>query len=552
MLFRSRHANAVAAFDRQRKEFETYYLDLNVPYWRVQNYAPAFTMMTWLVRDEPLVAGIYDWRRMRNSLRDFLNYPIRTRSLFQYGWAWMKCLEAWFGERVWKHYGECRLPIGPGEPALLQDDLDFYHYDLAAAKLDGLAAMLGLIERIEKENPRSYMRQLAMYAALGRAISDGKSDTADDLVRKLGIVTEANVVGPLGENNGFASPVSPEWHTDLSEEFRFSGTVSRWKAQECDLAGFFLRRSDYRGDWSGYALSYIYCPQETQAVLWVRAKNQYGAWLNNAMVEKEPIYNQFVWDIYSDFAFHHITFKKGWNKLLGRFHFNQGDGMIRMRITDRNGNAIEGLQITADDHEKEIPPIPQAVKGSAIFTDTFDNSLSTKNWGTPAGSFKVKSGMLYSQNGGATKFRFVAVPDEKKDPDPAIMWLKNQTVTRLESYAIEFEVKALDPRIPVMYITLEGSGKEIITSGISIHLSEKWGTLNWQLAHYDTIYCTGSVKKFPHAQSYIFKIEKARDFYSLAINDTVLFQSVSLPPVKRGMIGLAFTEKALADRKSVV
>ncbi len=536
-----RHASAKRSIESQIKLGTRYYINGNLAYWMVQNYAPSFTVMAGLVAREPLVAGAFDWAKMRGALRDFMNFPIKPRSLFQYAWAWVKSLEPYFGDKVYDYYRLCRFPLAEDSREVLQDDLDFYNAELAMASFEGPEALLGLLDDLEKHNPRSYYRQLVMLKLLEEADATGDEDLREEMIRKLGLVREAMVLGPYSEKWDYMGVLEPEKRIDLQGEYRTYRSVVRWKRERADAAGFFARKSGYRGHWSGYVLCYVKVPEDTPARLWVRSRRGFAAWVNGRVVHKVPRFIGKAWDTLSDFAFFDITLRKGWNRLLGRFSFNFNEGLMRMRLTDRDGNAIEGLEFSVEDHEADIPPLPRAKDVVKVFSDDFEKStLSRNRWRIGSGKFTVKKGALLSENGRARRFRWTVVPAERKDPDPAIVWTKCRNLWKHDGYRVELKVRHPRKALPEMYITLDGEGDENICSGASIHLSVSRSTLSWLLCHYDFKFYAGSTKEVKAATEHVITVQRLGDLYSLSIDGVTLFENLSLPEVKQGQVGLAW------------
>ncbi len=542
-----RHNSAVSSLENQLKEGKQCFFDRNIPYWRVQNYSPAFTLMGGLIKNKPLVEGAYDWARLRMALRDFNSFPIRPTSLFAYGQAWVKALEPYFGEDVYSYYRSCRFPLEDNSKSILQDDLDFYNTDFAVARMQGMEAMLTLLDEIERENPASYFRQMLMFRIMSAAISSGQNDVELDMRHSLGIVNKAYVIGPCAEGgSGLLAVLEPEEVIKLNAEYRTQRNIARWEAKEANAEGFFTRRTDYSGDWSGFALSYVKVPKDMQARLWVRSRNGFGIWLNGELIEKASIYDARAWDVGSDFAMYTIQLKEGWNRLLGRFSFTSGEGMIRMRITDMIGSAIEGIEFSATDHEKDIPQTSALSVGTVVLEDDFVSGLSNKKWNIGSGKFNVKSGRLNSENGGARRFRWTVVPDEKRDPDPALIWTKGANSDKAQGYRIEMAVEANDNDLPTMDIIFDGMGGNEITSGAALMISSERKGLKWTLCHYDTKYYEGMYEGLSKGLKHTIVFERSNTRYSLTINDKVIFADLSLPTVFRGEIGLAFKKDVLA------
>jgi len=540
-----RHANADGSLARAIANGKKFFIDRNIPYWRSQNYDPSFAVMCGPLYKLPLVAGAFDWAKMRAAMRDFCAYPIRPSSLFEYAWAWAKSLEPYFGTDIYKYYANCRFPLDPKTPMLVQDDMDFYFAEFAIARRKSLRALEMLLDRIEEENPRSYFRQKVLYEIMFRAHAEGEAALEKEARTRLGLVQEALVLGPYNDGNGILSVQEPELKIERAREYHNYAHTTRWEQEECDETGFFSRRTTYGGYWSGYVLAYVNVPKETEAVVWVRSVVGYSVWINNRLVEKEPMYDHRAWNSGTDFSCHPIKLEAGWNKLLGRFNFYNGTGSMRMRITDPNGSPIPGLTFSADDHEAECPKPMVPFAGRPIFTDDFGQGFPGTKWQVGSGKFTAKSGRLYSDNGGAFKFRWVVVPVEKKKPDPAMAWIKNPAVDKLTDYRLELDTISLDGSPPILYITLDGSGDGDICSGVSLHLESKDSVYTWKLCYYDTVYYSGIIKDVA-GEKHQLKLDKADGCYTFHIDDKPVFQNLCLHTPNHGLIGIAYTKDELA------
>ncbi len=141
-----------------------------------------------------------------------------------------------------------------------------------------------------------------------------------------------------------------------------------------------------------YAHTYVYSPTEQNAQVRVGASGSYSVFVNDVQVQgaTEPVLVQ------KDLTVKDITLKKGWNKLLIQINHTFTDDVYRDhnkmdnnviyagfygRITDSNGNEIEGLQYSVSGNVKENAPL-QIDTGALKANQDDDDNLPEGNMPT--------------------------------------------------------------------------------------------------------------------------------------------------------------------------
>ncbi|MDZ7816942.1 MAG: hypothetical protein U5N86_13440 [Planctomycetota bacterium] len=70
--------------------------------------------------------------------------------------------------------------------------------------------------------------------------------------------------------------------------------------------------------------------------------------------------------------------------------------------------------------------------------------------------------------------------------------------------------------------------------------------MDWRVAHYDTVYFEGRAEHVESADIHVLRFSKCGNRYSLYCNDEPVFENLTLPAVKPGLIGFAFKKENTA------
>jgi len=169
---------------------------------------------------------------------------------------------------------------------------------------------------------------------------------ASQEVEKLGMVTDWFIIGPFDNTgkSGFKKVYPPEEEIDLQKVYigKDSLRIEWFKPQKISISGFinfdaFL----YPNNWSvGYALTYVYSPREKVAIFKIGADDAVKVWLNDEVVIEQDIYRRAVIDQEAV----PIWLSEGWNKILVKVCEKEETWGFYFRITDIDGELIEGLK----------------------------------------------------------------------------------------------------------------------------------------------------------------------------------------------------------------
>jgi len=173
---------------------------------------------------------------------------------------------------------------------------------------------------------------------------------ASQEIEKLGMVTDWLIIGPFDNTgkSGFKKVYPPEEEIDLQKVYSGKDSLQiKWfKPRKISISGFVNFDSFlYPNNWSvGYALTYVYSPQGRVAIFKVGADDAVKVWLNDGGVIQQDVYRRAVIDQEAV----PVWLSEGWNKILVKVCEKEETWGFYFRITDINGELIEGLKYNSE------------------------------------------------------------------------------------------------------------------------------------------------------------------------------------------------------------
>ena len=247
----------------------------------------------------------------------------------------------------------------------------FIYRDLASFKSVWLSP--GQLSRLEKALNDMLVSKKASDPAVVNGfretlahlyVESGRLDKARQIADTTGFLKDWLIIGSFDnkENMGFYEAYPPEKEIDLNKEY----DGIRWKIKWRKLKsvrfdnGVDMENALQPNDWSvGYALTYIYSPEERDAALRLGADDAVKAWFNDKLIIEDETAKRCMYDQHSV----GVKLHKGWNKLLIKLCQNEGAWIFAARLTGAAGNIFNDLAFSLD------PSV------YTPFTDTADNKV---------------------------------------------------------------------------------------------------------------------------------------------------------------------------------
>jgi len=219
------------------------------------------------------------------------------------------------------------------------------------AKIGRYDDLITLSQNIISQNPNNKILQAYAQEQIVRSyIKQGNIYQAKQEVKKMGMVTDWLLIGPFDNTgkSGFKKVYPPENEIDLQKTYSGKDSILiRWfKPKKINLTGFInLDTFLYPNNWTvGYALTYLYSPEERVALFKVGADDAVKVWFNDQIVIERDIYRQAV----IDQEVVPVWLGRGWNKILVKVCEKEDTWGFYFRITDIKGNPFRDLKFTTE------------------------------------------------------------------------------------------------------------------------------------------------------------------------------------------------------------
>lgn len=224
------------------------------------------------------------------------------------------------------------------------------------------ARLATFVEGVGKDRRRHpLVRSHARYLRARLHERAGQRGKARAILEDEGYVTRWQIVGPFdnAERKGHGTVYGPEKEAfDPGQTFegKVPGEPLTWRVQDYEALphhGYLSFDDVLRPNTQvvGYATTWIRSPKTTDAALHLGSGGAYKVWLNGVEVGESEVYRgpdplQEAW---------RVRLAKGWNRVLVKVAVTDGLWGVYLRVSDKKGAAIPGLQNSA-----ELHPSPKA------------------------------------------------------------------------------------------------------------------------------------------------------------------------------------------------
>jgi hypothetical protein len=450
-----------------------------------------------------------------------------------------------YGKDTLERLGEWGWPVSRGDFARVPGEADGLLAD--AKRADFLvdrdeAQAEGLARRVLEAGADGAVAARARFALLRLAALRGDAPEAERRRRDLGIVDGFLVLGPYHARGRTAHVVfPPEVRADPSKPVTIGSETASWKPAKVAATGHVDLRDQgfaYPENACAFALAYLHADVAAPVRVWTGSDDGHTLYLNGELLEKRATARGFRFD--DDFADGWI--RAGWNRLLLKVHNGNGAWGFLVRVTGRDGAAIPGLRVTAEDKESSTPRFEAPrTKAVPILADDF-RGLSATRWRTTVGNFDTQNGLLRPRGTAKTGLweRFRVDPDHPKDGPANIVWLLDPELPRADSFELEIVVAAAGKdALPAKFgLAVDGENENDAQSGHTFVVDVDDGKLRCHWYRYDQLLYLQPGAEVKPAAEYVVRLRRTGRKWWLSVNDIPVFDEVDAPRLPASGFGL--------------
>jgi len=526
-----------------RDQFVRYYLGRAVRYFDIQPYRPSAGMLFTLL---PPGEAPFDWTPYRTAFRQmrdaqFGGWPEREHQIMRFlGYL----MARHYGPDVFDTLAEWGWPVSREDYALVPLEaerlLSETRQGLFRASRGDHGGAGVLLRGVLDAEPRGPLAPSALYGLLQGAAAAGDAPQVLAYKRLLGIVDAYLVLGPYHARQQTAYVVlPPETMIDTTKPVLYGFETAHWKAANVDATGYVDLRAQgygYPEHACAFALAYVRSETGQPARIWVGSDDGHTLLLNGELMEKRDTRRGFTFD--DDFV--DVTLRPGWNRVLLKVHNGDGAWGFLLRIVARDGRPLEGVILSAEDHEADVPRYePPRSRSLPVVADEF-KSFASARWLVGVGKWDARNGFLVPQ--GTEKHglwqRFLVDPDKPKDGPANILWLRSPEVARLDSFDLELVVGGGKTLPGKFGLTIDGENENDAQSGHTFVLDEHDGKLRCHWYRYDKLLYLQPGAEVAPAESHKLTLRRSASKWWLAVDGVPLFDGVDAPRLPSLGVGL--------------
>ncbi|MCB9833106.1 MAG: hypothetical protein H6807_11595 [Planctomycetes bacterium] len=492
---------AVAARKRYREAFENDYVDRDLEYWRIQEYAPSAGFFCHFL--ERYCAGkrdLHDWgpyRRFFRAARTEMPKDGRIPGVIR---ALARLYVRLFDPRAFDDLVSFRLPlVASDREAILAEEGAFAQDDFER------------FEDIEASDrfPNSPLPRDLRFRRLLALID--RRGARDEIVRmageELGHVLEWQVIGPFKSPGADPDAVvfPPELEIDFGKRYRSEENECRWATPDREPS---VRREDwgwlhfeygYQDDAAIYALSHVSVPEAQDVVIHLRADDDVSVFLRDRLIGKfrnsGPNGSAGVpWRgpraLMPDAQRFPARLLAGRNKLLVKVKNRWGPSGMICAITRPNGEPIPGLGSDAAAParvDRAIDKAPGTLKKA--FRQVFDAKNYAGKFEVAVGRFDVRKKRLVGldRDGKVAWRKYTVRPGFPRDAPSNLIWLRDKLTRDLDDFRLLVELETDGQRSPKIGIICDGDGSNDGLSGLTMILHPAGDGVMGRLERYDRL-----------------------------------------------------------------
>jgi hypothetical protein len=504
-----RTQEAQGSFSGALAAFRKDYLERDLEYWRMPNYAVSAGFLLSFSEKYARAPWGHDWKGWRRFFREFRATPVRDGREPTLCRTVAHHLVRAFGPKAFDDLVQYRFPLVPSDRDAIVREAEKFE-----AGEDAVASSGPEFE----EFPNSPMRRdLAARQALGAQRMNDEGAARRIAKEELGVVFDWRVVGPFdpdGADPG-AQIFPPEREIDFAKEYQEKRNVAKWRIAgepgpvEIDAIGWVTIKYAYMDDTATYALTHLSVPADTDAFAYVRSDDDFTLFVNDQRIDG---YHDRGWNDSTPLRWRGpvehvpdamrlaVRLRAGRNKVLLKIRNRGGPAGFVAAFAQRDGRPIAGLASDAD------PPAPAAVvangaggakppkpapepKWDSVAKLDFRTKAAMKHVEVAAGGFDVKDKALAgtSTGKGVAWRKYTVRPGFPKDSPSNLLWLRSALTDGLEDFRLTIRLAPQKNEAPKIAVTFEGEGGNDGLSGQNVLFWNSGGKVAGQIERYEDL-----------------------------------------------------------------
>ncbi|MBL8753180.1 MAG: hypothetical protein JNK15_07755, partial [Planctomycetes bacterium] len=449
------------------------YLERDLEYWRIPNYAPSAGFFLHFVTEYGKSGDGYQWQRYRKFFRDYRKDKVKDARTPTLARAFAFHLVEAFGEKAFADLIRFRWPLVPKDLEAIRAEQQLVASGRGAAGLD--------------EQPGSPVPRDAKAGELNGSSADLAAHGV-----QLGVVNDWWVIGPFRQDGADADTFRfpPELEIDLGAKYSGFNNNPTWrrpgdKPVTVDPTGWL--RFDYSYmDWTAiYALTHVTVSSDQQVFLHCRCDDELTLFVNDELVGKYEGGGGGLgpwrphWSVMLPDAIRFpVTLRAGRNKILAKVYNHTGPAGLTLAVAQRNGTPLTGWLADTDPPAKKLAAIdvPDGHKWPSRWKARFTESGAHKKLDQEVGSWRVRNGALegYATDRGVEWRKYTVRPGFPKDSPSNLAWLPEKACDAVDAFLLSIEF-AEGSGPPKACLILQGEGRRDALSGWTLVLEPVGG-----------------------------------------------------------------------------
>ncbi len=477
--------------------FQHDYVERDIPYWRIQNYAVSAGFFLHFVDAYSKTADGHDWKPYRRFFREYRAAPVRdarepclVRALAYY-------LVRAFGPPAFDDLMRYRLPLVESDRKVVGKEVEaFAHGEHRVPFMgDAFAA-----------HPNSPIpRDLRMREAVQCMQRQDAAGAREHVTKGLGVIVDWWVAGPFAERGSDprAYVFPPEYEIDFEKSYPNGlNTCKWWKVAPEGVVsvsplGWVSFNFSYMDHTATYALTHVTVPEDQTVHVHVRADDDLALFVNDRRVAdyvaRPDTSSHTVWwrglaAMAPDAQRFEVRLHAGRNKILLKVRNRFGRAGFVLGLSRPDGTSIPGLRVDMD------PPDPTPPRPSVSWHDVVDHSFRTKSYGRKlegtVGTWKVEHKLLVgrSTDKGVPWRKYTVRPGFPKDSPSNLFWFRDKYTENLDDFRLRLDLAVSKARPPKLVVAFEGEGGDDVLGGWALILEpRKDGKVRARLERYEML-----------------------------------------------------------------
>lgn len=536
--------DSLHSFRGNLEEFEKEYLARDLEYWRIQNYGPsAGFFLSFAERHAKTKTG-HDWKPYRQFFREYREAPVRDGREPYIARALAHYLVRAFGPGAFDDLVKYRFPLTEADRAMIGRELSAFDEE----SLDPFASGDAFQSFPGSPLPRDLRAgQLIKLASKPNGFETARAYGESE----LGLIYEWKVIGPfLAEGaDPLACSFPPESKIDYADQFTMGNNICLWHSPAfkppltLDGTGWVRIEFPYQDDTAIYAYTMVTVDREVDAVAHIRADDDLALFLNGVRIESylnrgENASTPLQWRgprrMVADAVRFPVKLRAGKNVVLLKIKNRYGDAGYVFALSHPDGTPLTDVHLSASAEEAAgvIVPADSEPNWKRVFSHSFKNKSFSGKFDVTVGDFKAREGALQGESNarGVIWRKYTVRPGFPKDSPSNLAWLAPEFTKGITDFKLIADFDGTTP--PKIVITFQGEGGTDGLSGLNLILDPRGQKVSASLERYDRVVAQAPVLSGSGKEPNRLTLTLLRDRLSLTLGDTVLFDRISIDPIR--------------------